>query len=334
MKPRRIGIVVAVLLATLAVMATTAFAANDPLPSWQNGATKTAIISFVEKVTTKDGPDYVPSLERIAVFDNDGTLWSEQPMYFQVFFILDRLKQMAPSHPEWQKSQAVQAALSGDKARLAKLGNKGLLEITGLITAGQTSSELTGAAADWLETARHPQKKMLFKRMTYQPMVELLAYLRDNGFKTFIVSGGGVDFIRAFSDEAYGIPSEQIIGTSLKSKWGRKDGKPAVLKLPQINSIDDKEGKPINIDLHIGKRPIIAVGNSDGDQAMLQWTAAGDGPRLMMLVHHDDAGREFAYDRKSHVGRLDKALDQAQKDGWTVVSMKNDFVRIYPSPEK
>ena len=268
------------------------------------------------------------------MFDNDGTLWAEQPMYFQFFFSLGRLKEMAPRHPEWKNDPAVQAALSGDLAKLAKMGEKGILGLVGLTHAGLTGEDMQAMAAAWLKTARHPQKKLLFIQMVYQPMLELLAYLREHGFKTFIVSGGGVDFIRAFSPGTYGIPPDQVIGSSLKAKFTNKDGKPAVVKLPKINSIDDKDGKPLNIDLHIGRRPIMAVGNSDGDLAMLQWTAAGAGPRMMMLVHHDDAAREFAYDRKSHVGRLDQALDQARRDGWTVVSMKNDFARVFPSDQK
>ncbi|MBU4563116.1 MAG: haloacid dehalogenase-like hydrolase [Desulfarculus sp.] len=320
----------AALVAMLA-FATLSFAAGDPLPSWRDGTSKQAIVDFVDKVNRKGGPDFVPPAQRIATFDNDGTLWAEQPMYFQFFFALDRLKQMAPSHPEWKKSQAVQAALAGDMAKLAKMGHKGLLEIVGLTHSGLTAQQMQKLAKDWLKTARNPQRKMLFIQMVYQPMLELLVYLRAHGFKTFIVSGGGVDFIRAFSQDVYGIPPEQVIGSSLKAKFELTGGKPEVVKLPQIGSIDDGDGKPINIELHIGQRPIMAVGNSDGDLAMLQWTASGAGPRLMMLVHHDDAAREFAYDRKSHVGRLEKALDQARRDGWTVVSMSNDFARVFPS---
>jgi len=333
MKTRRSRFLVAILAVALVCLCTLCIAANDPLPSWRDGAAKKAIVSFVDKVTRRGGQEYVPPDERIAVFDNDGTLWAEQPMYFQLFFALDRLKEMAPAHPEWKDKPAVEAALSGDPARLAKLGSKGILELVGLTHAGLTSQELQARARAWLKTARHPTQKLLFLQMIYQPMVELLAYLRAHGFKTYIVSGGGVDFIRSFSQDAYGIPPEQVIGSSLKSKWTIENGKPAVVKLPQVNSIDDKEIKPINIDLHIGRRPVLAVGNSDGDLAMLQWTAAGPGARLMMLVHHDDAHREFAYDRNSHIGRLDKALDQARQYGWTVVSMKKDFVRVFPPAE-
>ncbi|MCB2227986.1 MAG: haloacid dehalogenase-like hydrolase [Desulfarculaceae bacterium] len=322
------------LTAILALPATAALAAADPLPSWRDGAAKQAITAFVGKVIDKGGPGYVPPAERVAVFDNDGTLWAEQPMYVQFFFALDRLKELAPQHPEWKKSPAVRAALAGDMAKLAKLGNKGILEIVGLTHAGLTGEQMQALAKTWLGTARNPKTKMLFARMIYQPMVELLAYLRTHGFKTFIVSGGGVDFIRAFSPHAYGVPPYQVIGSSLKGKFALKSGKAEVVRLPQVNSIDDGPGKPVNIALQVGLRPIMAVGNSDGDLAMLQWTAAGPGPRLMMLVHHDDAAREFAYDRKSAVGRLDKALDQARKDGWTVVSMKNDFATVFPLDQK
>ncbi len=323
-----------ILAVALVGMASLALAASDPLPSWRDGKTKQTIISFVDQVTQEGGPGYVPPHERIAVFDNDGTLWSEQPMYAQLFFALDRLREMAPKHPEWKKSPAVQAALAGDLAKLAKMGHKGLLEIVGLTHAGLTSQQMQQKARAWLKTARNPKKDMLFARMIYQPMVELLAYLRAHGFKTFIVSGGGVDFIRAFSLGAYGVPAYQVIGSSLKGKFTLKHGKAEVVRLPKINSIDDGPGKPVNIALQIGMRPIMAVGNSDGDLAMLQYTASGPGPRLMMLVHHDDAAREFAYDRKSAVGRLDKALDQARKNGWTLISMKNDFARVFPLGRK
>ena len=334
MEKRKLVCLMATLVAILFCLATFCAAADDPLPSWRGGTAKQAIVSFVDKVTRQGGPNYVPPSERIAVFDNDGTLWAEQPMYFQFYFALDRLKEMAPRHPEWQNSPAVRAALAGDMDKLAKMGHKGILEIAGLTDAGLTRQELTDKARAWLRTAHNPKRKLLFVQMIYQPMVELLAYLRTHGFKNFIVSGGGVDFIRAFSQDAYGIPPEQVIGSSLKGKWTIKDGKPAVIKLHKINNIDDKEGKPINIELHIGRRPIIAGGNSDGDLAMLQWTAAGTGPRFLMLVHHDDAQREFAYDRKSHVGRLDKALDEARKNGWTVVSMKKDFALVFPADKK
>lgn len=323
-----------ILVAALVCLALPALAAGDPLPSWRDGATKQTIIAFVDKVTREGGPDYVPPTDRIATFDNDGTLWSEQPMYVQVFFALDRLKEMAPGHPEWKQSPAVQAALAGDMAKLAAMGHKGILELVGLTHANLTAHQMRDLSRDWLKTARNPKKNMLFVQMIYQPMVELLAYLRDHGFKIFIVSGGGVDFIRAFSLHAYGIPPYQVIGSSLKGKFMVNKGKAEVVRLPEINSIDDGPGKPVNIALHIGQRPIMAVGNSDGDLAMLQWTAAGAGPRLMMLVHHDDAQREFAYDRKSAMGRLDKGLDMSRQNGWTLISMKNDFARVYPPVKK
>ncbi|MCF8033194.1 MAG: haloacid dehalogenase-like hydrolase [Desulfarculaceae bacterium] len=324
---------IAAVLALLG-LALPAQAADDPLASWRDGKTKQTIISFVDKVTRKGGPDYVPPGERIATFDNDGTLWSEQPMYVQLFFALDRLKEMAPRHPEWKKIPAVQAALAGDLPKLAKLGHKGILKIVGLTHAGLTSQQMQALAKTWLSAARNPKKDMLFAQMIYQPMVELLAYLRAHGFKTFIVSGGGVDFIRAFSRSAYGVPPYQVIGSSLKGKFQLKGGKAEVIRLPEINSIDDGPGKPQNIALQIGLRPIMAVGNSDGDLAMLQYTASGPGPRLMMLLHHDDAAREFAYDRKSHIGRLDKGLDLARQNGWTLISMKNDFAQVFPACRK
>ncbi|KIX14309.1 HAD family hydrolase [Dethiosulfatarculus sandiegensis] len=304
-------------------------AGQDPLPSWRDGAVKKSVIGFVEKVTRQGGPEYMPPLKRIAVFDNDGTLWAEKPLYFPLFFALDRLNETAPNHPEWKNNPTVQAALSGDSSRLAKLGEKGILELIGLTRAGMTSREMREKVRAWPETTRHPQKRLRFVDMVYQPMLELLAFLRANGFKTYIVSGGGVDFIRAFSKKVYGIPCEQVIGSSLKNKWRNKDGAAEVVKLPQLNIINDKQIKTLNIDLVIGQRPLMAVGNSDGDLAMLQWTAAGAGPRYMMLLHHDDAQREFAYDRKSHVGRLDLALDQARQRGWTLVSMQRDFARIF-----
>jgi phosphoserine phosphatase len=323
--------VFAIIVALMVSVALPALAAGDPLPSWRDGAAKQTIITFVDKVTREGGPDYVAPQERIATFDNDGTLWSEQPMYFQLFFALDRLKKLAPQHPEWKKSPAVQAALAGDMGKLAKMGHKGILEIVGLTHAGTTSQQMQELARNWLKTARNPKKDMLFAQMIYQPMVELLAYLRDNGFKTFIVSGGGVDFIRAFSLPSYGIPTYQVIGSSLKGKFVVKEGKAEVIREAKINSIDDGPGKPVNIELQIGQRPIMAVGNSDGDLPMLQLTASGSGARLMMLVHHDDAAREFAYDRKSPIGRLDKGLDMAKKNGWTLISMKNDFAQVYPT---
>lgn len=308
--------------------------ASDPLPSWRNGAAKKAIVDFVERVSQKDGPGYVPPARRIAVFDNDGTLWAEKPFYFQLAFVLDRVKAMAPQNPLWQSRAPFDAALSGDPGRLADLSHEDILELVGATHAGMTAKQFRAQVKAWLNTARHPQSNRPYTELIYQPMVELLRYLDDRDFITFIVSGGGVDFIRAFAEEVYGIPPERVIGSSLKTKWEIRGGKPMIRKLPEIDSINDKEGKPLNINLHIGRRPILAAGNSDGDLAMLQWTGAKTGPRLMLLVHHDDAEREYAYDRKSSVGRLDKALDQARRLGWTVISMRGDFAKIFPAETK
>jgi phosphoglycolate phosphatase-like HAD superfamily hydrolase len=319
-------------LAFLLIFLSTSLAAQagDPLASWRDGAAKQAIIGFVSKVTKKGGPDYVSPAQRIAVFDNDGTLWAENPIYFQLAYALDRVKQLAPQHPGWKTQEPFASVLSGDAKRLAKLGHKEIFQLVAATHAGMTTEEFAAQVEAWLGTARHPQKKRPYTSMVYQPMLELLSYLRSRGFKNFIVSGGGVEFMRVFAEKVYGIPPEQVIGSSLKSKWEIKGGKPVIVKLPEISNIDDKEGKPLNINLHIGRRPILAAGNSDGDLAMLQWTDAGPGPKLMLLVHHDDAKREWAYDRKSSVGRLDKALDIAQKRGWTVISMRADFGRVFP----
>jgi len=306
--------------------------AGDPLPSWNNTASKEAILSFVERVTRAASPELVPPADRIAVFDNDGTLWAEQPVYFQVAFALDRVKALAPQHPEWQSKEPFASLLKGDpKAALAG-GEKAILEIMAVAHAGMTTDAFQQAARDWFKTARHPKTGRPYNEMIYQPMRELVAYLQTNGFKTFIVSGGGVDFMRAFATETYGIPSEQIIGSTGKLRYEMREGKPVLVKLPDVQFIDDKEGKPVGIEHQIGKRPILAFGNSDGDQQMLEWTAAGAGPRFMGLVHHTDAQREWAYDRNSHIGTLNKALDEANAKGWTVVSMKEDWNAIFPPP--
>jgi phosphoglycolate phosphatase-like HAD superfamily hydrolase len=311
------------------VFITTLAHAEDPLPSWNETASKKAIIGFVGKVTTA-GSDFVPSAERIAVFDNDGTLWAEQPMYFQAIYIFDRIKQLAPRHPEWKDREPFASVLKGDiKAALAG-GEKGLLEMTMATHAGLTSEEFNKTVTDWLATAKHPKTGMPFTGMVYQPMLELLTYLRANGFKTFIVSGGGIDFMRPWAEKAYGIPPEQVIGSSIKAKYEIRDGNPVIVKLPELNFIDDKGGKPIGIHHHIGRRPIFAVGNSDGDFEMLEWTTSGKGARLGMIIHHTDAEREFAYDRESHIGKLDRGLDEGPKRGWTMINMKNDWITIFP----
>ena len=304
--------------------------ASDPLSSWSDVASKVAVIDFVEAVTQQGGPDYVVPSERIAVFDNDGTLWSEKPIYFQLLFAIDRVKALAPEHPEWKTTQPFKAVLDNDMDALADAGEKGLLELVMATHAGMTTGEFSTTVTDWLATARHPRFKRPYTELVYQPMLELLAYLRDNGFKTFIVSGGGIEFMRPWVEAVYGIPPEQVVGSSIKTKFEMRDGKPVLVRLPEINFIDDKEGKPVGINQHIGRRPIAAFGNSDGDLQMLQWTAAGKGRRLMVIVHHTDDEREWAYDKDSHVGRLDKALKEADQHDWTVVDMKKDWKLIYP----
>jgi phosphoglycolate phosphatase-like HAD superfamily hydrolase len=307
-----------------------AFADPDPLPSWNDGAAKKSIVDFVTRVAAPGGPNFVPAEQRIAVFDNDGTLWAEQPVYFQFQFALDRVKALSPQHPEWQTTQPFKAALEGDAKALAAAGEKGLLQIVAASHAGITTDAFAKEVADWLTAARHPRFKQPYAWLVYQPQLELLAYLRRNGFKTFIVSGGGVEFIRTFAEEAYGIPPEQVVGSSgvVKFQIG-PDGKPELIKEAKIEFIDDGPGKPVAINRFIGRRPIFAFGNSDGDLQMLQWTAAGDGRRFLAILHHTDAEREWAYDRQSPIGRLDKALDEAKTRGWTVVDMKLDWRKVF-----
>ena len=316
-------------VATLALI-TASLHAADPLPSWNDGPAKKAITAFVAKTTTDGSADFVPPAERIATFDNDGTLWSEQPMYFQAFFIFDRIKQLAPSHPEWKDKEPFASVLKGDLKTALAGGERALLEMAMATHAGTTTEEFEKIVSDWANTAKHPKSGRHFTEMVYQPMLEVLAYLRANGFKTFIVSGGGIEFMRPWTEKVYGIPPEQVIGSSIKTKFELRDGKPVLARLPELNFIDDKEGKPVAIQQHIGRRPIIAFGNSDGDFQMLEWTTAGKGPRLALIVHHDDAQREYAYDRGSHIGKLEKALDEAPQRGWSIISMKNDWKNIYP----
>lgn len=312
---------------------TTAVFAADPLPSWNDGASKKSIIAFVEKTTKQGSPDFIPIVERIATFDNDGTLWAEQPLYFQFFFALDRVKVLAPQHPEWKTQEPFASLLKGDvKAALAG-GEKSILEIVMATHAGMTTDEFNQIVKDWVATAKHPVTKKPFTDMVYQPMLELLTYLRANGFKTYIVSGGGIEFMRPWTEKVYGIPPEQVVGSSGKLQYEIRDGQPIIVKLPAINFIDDKEGKPVGIQQHIGRRPVAAFGNSDGDLQMLQWTCVNPQKSFCLYVHHTDAEREFAYDRESHIGKLDKGLDEAQASGWTVVDMKNDWKQVYPSPE-
>ncbi len=304
--------------------------AADPLPSWNEGKARQSIVAFVEKVTKPGSPDFVPPAERIATFDNDGTLWAEQPMYFQLLFALDRVKVLAPQHPEWKDKEPFASLLKGDVKSALAGGEKAIMEIVMATHAGMTTEEFEKVVKDWLATAKHPTTKRPYTEMVYQPMREVLAYLRANGFKTFIVSGGGIEFMRPWTEKVYGIPPEQVIGSSIKTKFEMHDGKPVLVRLPELNFFDDKEGKPVAINQHIGRRPIAAFGNSDGDLQMLQWTAAGKGARFMLIVHHTDAEREWAYDRKSKIGHLDKALDEALNSGWTVVDMKQDWKVIYP----
>jgi len=312
----------------LLLLANAAFAA-DPLPSWNDTAPKKAVVAFVERVTKEGSPDFVPASERIATFDNDGTLWAEQPMYFQLLFALDRVKVLAPQHPEWKDKEPFASLLKGDvKAALAG-GEPAIAQIVMATHAGMTTGEFEQIVKDWLATAKHPQTKRPYTEMVYQPMLELVAYLRASGFKTFIVSGGGVEFMRPWTERVYGIPPEQVVGSSGKLELKVRDGRPVLVKLPEVNFVDDKEGKPIGIQQHIGRRPIAAFGNSDGDLQMLEWTAAGTGPRFCLYVHHTDAEREWAYDRASSIGRLDKGLDEAKTKGWTVVSMKDDWKTIF-----
>jgi len=306
--------------------------ASEPsvLPSWNDSTSRQDIINFVDAVTDKSSPGFVAPAERIAVFDNDGTLWSEKPAYFQLLFAIDRVKVMAADHPEWKTTQPFKAVLENDIDALADTGEKGLLELVMATHANMTTDEFTRIVTNWLAAAKHPRFKRPYNELVYQPMLEVLAYLRANDFKTFIVSGGGIEFMRPWVEAVYGIPPEQVVGSSIKTKFEVRDGRPVLVRLPELNFIDDKEGKPVGINQHIGRRPIAAFGNSDGDLQMLQWTAAGEGKRLMVLVHHTDAEREWAYDKDSHVGRLDKALVEAGANGWTVIDMKKDWKTIYP----
>jgi len=313
------------------VFVATVARAQDPLPSWNEGLAKKAIVAFVERVTKTASPDFVPPAERIATFDNDGTLWAEQPIYFQFLFALDRVKALAPQHPEWNEKEPFASLLKGDVKGALAGGERAMLEIVMTTHAGMTTAEFEQIVKDWIATAKHPKTGRLYTEMVYQPMLELLAYLRANGFKTFIVSGGGIEFMRPWTEKVYGIPPEQVVGSSIKTKYEMQGGKPVLVRLPELNFIDDKTGKPVGINSHIGRRPIAAFGNSDGDQQMLEWTQASGGARLMMLVHHDDAEREWAYGAESKIGTLSDALmAEAKKQGWVVISMKNDWKRIFP----
>jgi len=315
MKTIRTQTLVAAALLAAVAFTTTITCAADPLPSWNDGPAKKAIVDFVAKVTKPGSPHFVPVAERIATFDNDGCLWAEQPMYFQAFFVFDRVKALAPRHPEWKEKEPFASVLKGDVKSALAGGEHALMEMVMATHAGMTTEEFAQIVKDWLATAKHPVTKRPFTEMVYQPMLELLAYLRANGFKTFIVSGGGIEFMRPWTEKVYGIPPEQVIGSSIKTKFELRDGKPVLVRLPELSFNDDKDGKPVGINQHIGRRPIAAFGNSDGDLQMLQWTAAGPGPRFCLYVHHTDADREWAYDRESHIGRLDKGLDEAKEKG-------------------
>jgi len=304
--------------------------ANELLPSWNDVESKHAIIQFVNKTTQLNSPEYIPVAERIAVFDNDGTLWSEQPLYFQAIFCFDRIKALASEHPEWRTQEPFASVLRSDTASAMTGGDRSLLDMVVATHANMSTEEFHQLVNQWISTARHPKTGRLYTEMVYQPMLELLGYLRANGYKTYIVSGGGIEFMRPWVEKAYGIPPEQVIGSSIKSQFEIRDGKPILMRLPELNFINDKAGKPVGINQHIGRRPIMAFGNSDGDLQMLQWTTAGIGPRFALYIHHTDAEREWAYDRDSHIGKLAQGLDEAKTQGWTIVDMKRDWKIVYP----
>ena len=303
--------------------------ATEPLPSWNEGPAKNAILEFVTAVTDKNSKDYVEPAKRIATFDNDGTLWVEYPMYTQVLFAFDRVKTLAPQHPEWKTTQPFKALLAGDMKTVGASGMKGLMEIVMATHSGMTAAEFENMVTNWLATHKQPKFKRIYTECVYQPQLELLAYLRANGFKTFIVSGGGIQFMRPMTEKAYGIPRSQVVGSSVVSQFQFKDGKPVLVRMPKIDFINDKAGKPVGIYEHIGRRPILAFGNSDSDMQMIEYTTGGEGRRLGLYVHHTDADREYAYDRKSHVGTLDKALDRADAMGWIIVDMKKDWKNVF-----
>ena len=306
-----------------------AFAQADPLPSWNDTAPRQAILSFVQAVTTEGSPDFVPPSERVAVFDNDGTLWVESPIYTQLVFAMDRVRALAPDHPEWAETQPFQAVLENDLAALSATGEKGLIELIMATHAGMSTEAFEAVVTEWMATARDGRFKRPYSELVYQPMLELLAYLRANGFETFIVSGGGIEFMRPWTEAVYGIPPQNVIGSSIKTELQMIDGKPVLMRRPEVDFIDDKAGKPVGINAHIGRRPIAAFGNSDGDYEMLEWVTKAEGRRLGMIVHHTDAAREYAYDRDSHVGRLAKGLDDAPAQGWTIIDMAADWGRVF-----
>ena len=325
----RMAVIRAACVTATTLVAILAIAQSDPLPSWNNTGPKQAIIAFIAGVTKEGGSDFVPLNERIATFDNDGTLWVEQPIYTQLAFAFDRVKTLAPQHPEWKTEQPFKALLENDQKTLVASGEPGIMKIIAASHTGMTTDEFAAIVSQWLATARHPRFKRPYTECVYQPMLELLTYLRGNGFKTYIVSGGGAEFMRPWTEKVYGIPPEQVVGSSIKEKFEIRNGQPVLTRLPEVDFIDDGPGKPVGINKFIGRKPIAAFGNSDGDQQMLEWTATGK-PSLMLIVHHTDAEGEYAYDRKSAVGKLDKALDEASAKGWIVVDMKKDWKNIFP----
>jgi phosphoglycolate phosphatase-like HAD superfamily hydrolase len=300
------------------------------LSSWNEGDAKKRIVAFVQAVTDQAGKDFVPISDRVAVFDNDGTLWSEQPLYFQIQFMLEQVEAQAPKHPEWKGDPAFKALVARDHEAVAHMGLKPILDLVGKANSGMTTEAYDLTIRDWLEKARHPRFNRPYTDLVYEPMRELLDYLREHGFKTYIVSGGSIEFLRPWVEQAYGVPPEQVIGSVSQVTYEVQSGKPVLMRGSKMEFVDDGPGKPVGIYRAIGRRPIAAFGNSDGDLQMLQYTAAGSGARLTLVVHHTDAEREWAYDRASHVGKLDKALDEARAKGWVVVDMKKDWKRIYP----
>lgn len=329
---RRVLVLPVLVLASVTFGPAVAF--GDALPSWNDTATRASIIDFVKRVTDPGSPDYVAVEDRVATFDNDGNLWAEQPAYYQLVFALDRLREMAPEHPEWREQQPFKAALAGDMKTLAASGERGLLELVMASHAGMSSDKFAHSVADWLATARHPRFDQPYNAMTYKPMRELLDYLAANGFSNYIVSGGGVAFMRVWATEAYNIPSQRIIGSRVALEYVSDDEGERVERQAKIAHINDKAGKPVGIQQHIGKRPIFASGNSDGDFQMLEWTTAGDGARFGLLLHHTDGEREWAYDRESHIGRLDRGLDEAEARGWTVIDMAQDWGQVFEFDER
>lgn len=321
------------LLGMLLFAAPIAAAGHDPLPSWNQGESRQALVGFVEGVATPGSPTYLHPAERIAVFDNDGTLWAEKPMYFQLFYALDKVRQSAADHPEWLETEPFASVIKGDYEAALAGGEHAILELVAATHTGMTVSEFKHSVASWMETSRHPTKDVSYRELTYQPMIELLRYLDDNDFRVFIVSGGGIDFVRVFSEDYYGIPPERVVGSSVKSVYEVRDGQPVIVKQSEIDLINDKAGKPVGINRYIGRRPVLAFGNSDGDFEMLEYTTGGDGPSLGLLLHHDDAERAWAYDRDSHVGKLSRGLDEGPGRGWVIVSMKNDWKQVFRSAD-